>query len=688
MTITKDVKVRYVAKDSDGGFLFGNVGSAYGATERYFTRDGKPFIVIAGEFHFSRYDRALWETEVAKMKTQGINCISAYVFWNHHETSFGVFDFSGNRDVKKFISICKKYGLNVVLRIGPWCHGEVKRGGFPDYLAYVPGKRKNTPVYLYFVKRFWKALYNEVKEFCDGKTILGIQLENEYGGNISHIVKLRRIAEKTGFKTPYFTMTAWPTNTPDDRFVPMFGGYPEAPWTQNKKPLRPCGRFAITEGRSEIEIGEDLLGTTRCKASFSKYPYATCETGTGNQVTQHRRPVISENDGFGVAFAKFASGAVWMGYYMYHGGRNPSEKPMQESRRTLYPNDYPIVDYDFQAPLSKDGDVRGHADRLRLLHLFSEFYGQEFARTQAFFDKNKNMPYFSYRADENGGYLFLSNYERGAVLKDETVDVKIDADTYRVEIKGIGVSAGDMFFMPVKREYGGILFDYITAQPVLEVSENGVEHVYFASKGDVVRICVGGKEKEVCREEEEIESSCGKTVLHFLPPEKAKKLYYVAGKVVFSDFPLYEKDGRVYGEKKTDAFEGEVSLKEISPIELPYDSYMFSSGKRAFYLLKADNNLISDDKDLEITLDFEGLNLQIFKDGKIVDDYFNTDGKCVFRLRRLADDGVNPVRLVIRTCAARERGYVNVYNEYGIKPGKTGLKLGRLRTIETMEVKI
>lgn len=688
MTITKDVKVRYVAKDSDGGFLFGNVGSAYGATERYFTRDGKPFIVIAGEFHFSRYDRALWETEVAKMKTQGINCISAYVFWNHHETSFGVFDFSGNRDVKKFISICKKYGLNVVLRIGPWCHGEVKRGGFPDYLAYVPGKRKNTPVYLYFVKRFWKALYNEVKEFCDGKTILGIQLENEYGGNISHIVKLRRIAEETGFKTPYFTMTAWPTNTPDDRFVPMFGGYPEAPWTQNKKPLRPCGRFAITEGRSEIEIGEDLLGTTRCKASFSKYPYATCETGTGNQVTQHRRPVISENDGFGVAFAKFASGAVWMGYYMYHGGRNPSEKPMQESRRTLYPNDYPIVDYDFQAPLSKDGDVRGHADRLRLLHLFSEFYGQEFARTQAFFDKNKNMPYFSYRADENGGYLFLSNYERGAVLKDETVDVKIDADTYRVEIKGIGVSAGDMFFMPVKREYGGILFDYITAQPVLEVSENGVEHVYFASKGDVVRICVGGKEKEVCREEEEIESSYGKTVLHFLPPEKAKKLYYVAGKVVFSDFPLYEKDGRVYGEKKTDAFEGEVSLKEISPIELPYDSYMFSSGKRAFYLLKADNNLISDDKDLEITLDFEGLNLQIFKDGKIVDDYFNTDGKCVFRLRRLADDGVNPVRLVIRTCAARERGYANVYNEYGIKPGKTGLKLGRLRTIETMEMKI
>lgn len=688
MTVIKQAKVKYVAEDADASYAFGNVESRYGATKRYFTCDGTPMILIAGEFHFSRYDEALWETEVAKMKSQGLNCISTYVFWNHHETSFGIFDFSNNRNVRKFVEICKKNGLKVILRIGPWCHGEVKRGGFPDYLAYVPGKRKSTPAYLHFVKRFWRALFGQVRDFCDGETVIGIQIENEYGGSISHIVRLRRIAEEIGFRTPFFTMTAWPTNTPDDRFVPTFGGYPEAPWTQNKSPLEPCGRFAITEGRSETEIGEDLLGSSRCKANFSKYPYATCEIGTGNQVTQHRRPIISENDGYGVAFAKLASGAVWLGYYMYHGGRNPSERPMQESRRTLYPNDYPIVDYDFQAPLSKDGDVRGHADRLRLLHLFLAANGQKFARTAAFFDEKRDMPYFSYRADEEGGYAFLSNYERGARLKDETVDINIRSENYCVDVKGIDVPSGNMFFFPVMQKYGGIKFDYIIAQPIVEVRENGESHAYFVKYGDSARICLNGKEREISEEKEQILSPYGKTVLHFLSPEKAKQLYLISDKVVFSEFPLYEKDGKVYVERKKENNSGAAVLEKISPEELPYDSYMFSSGKRAYYKLTADNGELKENKDLEITLDFEGLNLQIFKDGKIVDDYFNTDGKCVFRLRRVADMSEDKTRFVIRTCAATEIGYGNTYNELHIKPGKAGLELGGLKTVETVEMKL
>ena len=42
---------------------------------------------------------------------------------------------------------------------------------------------------------------------------------------------------------------------------------------------------------------------------YDNIPYAFCEIGPGNQVTQHRRPYISEKDGYGVGFAKFASGA-------------------------------------------------------------------------------------------------------------------------------------------------------------------------------------------------------------------------------------------------------------------------------------------------------------------------------------------------------------------------------------------
>lgn len=684
MTVKKHVKVSYVPVDGDAGFGFAGMKSRYGATHRYVTCDGKPCIIIAGEFHFSRYDERYWDTEVAKMKSQGLNCISTYVFWNHHEKSCGKFDFSGNRNVSEFIKTCKRHGLKVILRIGPWCHGEVVRGGFPDYLAFVPGKRRSTPVYLHFVKRFWKALYAEVKDYLDGETVVGIQLENEYGGGIGHIVKLREIAESIGFRTPFFSMTAWPTNTPDDRFLPTFGGYPEAPWTQNKSPLRPEGRFAITEGRSETEIGEDLLGKSRCKADFSKYPYATCEIGTGNQVTQHRRPVISDKDGYGVAFAKLASGAVWLGYYMYHGGRNPSEKPMQESRRTLYPNDYPIVDYDFQAPLSKDGKVRKHADRLRLMHYFLSANESRFARTQAFFCKDVTMPYFSYRADETGGYVFVSNYERGAELKDEQVDIVIEAENRSVSVKELEVAAGDMYFIPIMQQYGGVGFDYITAQPVVETLENGCAHAYFVKYGKTVRMCVDGKETETA--EEEATFNGGKTVLHFLDPEKAEKLYCFAGKVIFSDFPLYEKDGRIYAEESCDAGVDGLKLEKTDAVVLPYDDYMFSAGARGYYRLTADNSLL-DDGDAEITLDFNGLNLQMFLDGKIVDDYFNTDGKFVFRLKRIADASKQKTELIVRTCAATSAGRGRTYNEIGIVPGQNDLKISGCVKIKTSVLK-
>lgn len=687
MATVKSVKVNYEPRDDKADFAFGNIASRYGATHRYITYDGKPVIILAGEFHYSRYDSRLWEIEILKMKAQGLNCISTYVFWNHHERKCGSFDFSGNNDVELFIRLCKKHGMKVILRIGPWCHGEVKRGGFSDYTALIAGKRNNTPVYLYFVKRFWAQLADRIKQYFDGETVICVQLENEYGGSIGHIVRLREIAEQCGIKTPFFAMTAWPTNTPDGRFLPLFGGYPEAPWTQHKRPLKPEGRFAITEGRSEIAIGEDLLGKQRSGADFSSFPYALCETGTGNQVTQHRRPLISENDGYGVAFAKLASGAVWLGYYMYHGGRNPSDKPMQESRRTFYPNDYPIVDYDFQAPISKDGDVRGHADRLRLLHYFLLQNQEKFARTQTFFSKDRTMPYFSYRADENGGYVFLSNYERGASLKDENVDIDVVAEHYRVNVKGLEVPAGAMFFFPVMQKYGGVTYDYVTAQPVAQTEENGEKHVYFVKYGREVRISVKGNQSVISTNTLATGGEDNKCVMHFLTPEEAKKLYVVSGRVVFSDFPLFEKDNKLYAEEPTRAGKNCVDLKRVDPVKLPFDTYMFSSGKREFYRLSFDNGIL-DEGDVEVTLAFNGLNLQIFKNQKLVDDCFNIDGKCVFRLARIVGEEKGRAELTIRACAATARGKGNVYNETGIVPGQTQVSVHEIKKITINEVKL
>ncbi len=43
-------------------------------------------------------------------------------------------DFGGDNDIRAFIEECKDVGLDVVIRIGPWAHGECRNGGFPDWL--------------------------------------------------------------------------------------------------------------------------------------------------------------------------------------------------------------------------------------------------------------------------------------------------------------------------------------------------------------------------------------------------------------------------------------------------------------------------------------------------------------------------------------------------------------------------
>ena len=60
-------------------------GHVFSANTRYLMLDGKPWFPVMGEFHFTRYPEAEWELEILKMKAGGIQIVSTYVFWIHHE---------------------------------------------------------------------------------------------------------------------------------------------------------------------------------------------------------------------------------------------------------------------------------------------------------------------------------------------------------------------------------------------------------------------------------------------------------------------------------------------------------------------------------------------------------------------------------------------------------------------------
>ena len=94
--------------------------------------DGKRVVPVMGEVHYSRIPQNEWREEVRKMKQGGVTMIAAYVFWNHVEEVEGVFNWSGQRNLRGFLEVCKQEEMPVVLRLGPFCHGEVRNGGILD----------------------------------------------------------------------------------------------------------------------------------------------------------------------------------------------------------------------------------------------------------------------------------------------------------------------------------------------------------------------------------------------------------------------------------------------------------------------------------------------------------------------------------------------------------------------------
>lgn len=68
--------------------------------------------------------------------------------WNFHEPAPGVFDFTGERDVVKFVEMAEAEGLHVLLRPGPYVCAEWELGGMPAFLldTAVTGTPRTAPL--------------------------------------------------------------------------------------------------------------------------------------------------------------------------------------------------------------------------------------------------------------------------------------------------------------------------------------------------------------------------------------------------------------------------------------------------------------------------------------------------------------------------------------------------------------
>ena len=158
---------------------------SFRAGDGQFLLDGKPFRIISGEMHYPRIPREYWRARLKMARAMGLNAITTYVFWNEHEPTPGVYDFSGNNDVAEFIREAQQEGLWVILRPGPYVCAEWEFGGYPAWLLKDPTTvvRSSDPKFMVPATRWIKRLGQELSplQIGNGGPILLVQVENEYG---------------------------------------------------------------------------------------------------------------------------------------------------------------------------------------------------------------------------------------------------------------------------------------------------------------------------------------------------------------------------------------------------------------------------------------------------------------------------------------------------------------------------
>lgn len=606
---------------------------------------GRRVVPVMGEIHYSRIPADEWDAEVKKMKDGGVTIIATYVFWNHVEEQEGVFNWSGQRNLRRFIETCKKHDLPVVLRIGPFCHGEVRNGGIPDWMFSKGCKlRSLDSMFLGYAEKLYRQIYSQIigLQWKDGGPLIACQFDNEYRGSGDYLMALKKIALQTGFDLPFYTRTGWPELTkpvPFGEMLPLYGDYADGFW--EKSTDETAGNyykaFNFKRFRSSTAIGTDLLGEQKENVTKGddNNPYFTCELGGGMATAYHRRPYIYPEDTYSMALVKLGSGSNLLGYYMYHGGTNPESTTgisLNETQRTLGTanNDLPVKNYDFQAPLGEFGQTLPQYYTLRPLHLFMHDFGELLAPMEASFPSPQDLKKgedsklrWSIRSNGESGFIFINNYER---LQNLTAKKNVGLEACGVKLPKLTIPTGCMAIFPVN--INGI--KYATAQLVAKrdgktymMQVKGIPTTIALQNGKTLKnVKAMGLEKPVCQD------------IYLLSQQQAEHLF------------LSEKT-RVNSEELTTATPVVTKMKEAGPLrtivkgkakvaEAPSEEEWQQAAIYKIELpsAEADSSLSTLHSSL-LSITYQGDCARLYAEGKLIADHFQYGRPFLYGLWRL-----------------------------------------------------
>jgi hypothetical protein len=310
-----------------------------------FLLNGKPFQIIGGQMDPQRIPPEYWRDRLSKARAMGLNTIFSYVFWNLLEPVQGTWMSSEPaNDIATFFRIAQQEGLHIVLRPGPYICGERDWGGFPSWLANVPGmvvRTYNIP-FLNASKRYIQRLADDLRtlQVNNGGPLLMVQVENEYGSfgdNHNYTAALRDIL-RTSFKD----MTLY-TNDGGVDWV-LKGG--EVPNVLAEIDGDPVSGFNARDRHitDPTELGPLLDG--------EYYTWAPDQWGSYNTHNTTVKNVAAETTFVRDLDFVLGNSSASISMYMFHGGTNFGfgNGAMWQNRTAAF-----TTSYDYAAPLDESG---------------------------------------------------------------------------------------------------------------------------------------------------------------------------------------------------------------------------------------------------------------------------------------------------------------------------------------------
>ena len=381
-----------------------------------FRINGKDTFIYSGAFHYFRCPQPLWADRFRKIKAAGFNTVETYVPWNYHEQEepSGLDDFSKIhlRECQEWIMMAmNQFGLNVIVRPGPYICAEWDGGGYPQWLLkHKPESvksgwlRSNEPTYLAWSRHWIRAVCRALERFQitrqpEGKPgIIMFQLENEYDYNQApdevHIGQLKALEQQAidgGIEVPF--VTCW---------TKQIRGSKDPILSQ----VFDCCNFYPRWDVKGIE--SDL---TKIKVQQPKAPSMVMEL-QGGWFSENGGLLAEDQEGITAAQINnltlfcIQNGVAALNYYMLFGGTNFGDRTPPNITSS----------YDYFAPIREDGALGEKYRAVSAIGAMLKEYGPRFARSTGFTaDAKTSDPsvQVTLRFDTTGGrILFVRNSSR------------------------------------------------------------------------------------------------------------------------------------------------------------------------------------------------------------------------------------------------------------------------------------